>query len=218
MYGETNHQYWDYPEDVRDKDWEIVYVFLPDTIRKTCLEIRDIEALDAIVDKFYSSYANKSAEIKFSANSIRAIIMETLSYLSNIKIHRDLSFDKTDDGFAVVFDPENISLLVEWYKSNRLNIDLKSFSLYAAAEFYVKNSYVDYPYTHTNLTPETEYSIHDIFLSHQFLSSISCAEKQYIDDILNQDPDNPLITSYIRKLKLYEFTVLLRSDRNNFFK
>ena len=200
IVGKTNTYNWEVPRDIYDNKWEEVYDYLPDHIKTICLGISNIEVLDSIIYKIHNTYADQNRAFKLSSNSIRAIILEALSFISNIKTSRNTEYSQTCNGYFSIFEPQNINKIIEWYKFNRLNINLKLFSKYIAADCFITSSYHNHIWDyHTNLSHEED-SINEIFLLHIFISTIPNEERAYIARSLGKNNDNSLIISYIKNV------------------
>ncbi|MDE5607380.1 MAG: hypothetical protein K2I64_00400 [Muribaculaceae bacterium] len=216
---------WDYPEDIHHKDWYFIYDLIDDYQLKTCLDIRDIESLDRMVEGFKSAYETRGiyglpGEYRLPADDSIAILMKTLaeiSYIENV-------IGKFIPNFTIAFKGSGVNFLVDWYYRNRDNIDLDSLSLYVAAQIYLacKLSPFNFLETHlypalnhfnhplNDLDPETEKWIRDLD-SYTILDNRGIRQRERIDSILEAHPQNVLIKRLIQQAKVAQFTRMYKA-------
>lgn len=212
---------WDYPRDIKDPDWYIIYDLIPEDKLFLCLYIRELENLDEQIEKFKKACETKEVfglkgKYRLPADDPIAILIEALINISGTEnALGDSHFD-----FTTEFYGHGIKNLLGWYRRNRTNIDLDSLSLYLAAKIYLRG--IESPYNF--LDPYNSIVFYSRHFHHP-LNDLSEEEEEYlnrvdwdwildknsqkerdnIDSILARHPQNVLIARYMKKAKVAKF-------------
>lgn len=217
---------WDYPEDIQDENWYIIYDLLPDYQLKTCLDIRNIEALDNILNDFQNTCMSRGAyglpgEYRLPADDQIAVLLEALTDISGVQNVRGAF--RPD--FTVAFNGYGISRLVEWYNKFKTQINLDTFSLYVAAKMYLAAKQSPFNFLELNFMPascphynhplndldvETEQKIWRMDWDSIFEDKNEPMREE-IDRILAKHPQNPFIKRHIQRAKVEQFCRMYKS-------
>lgn len=219
VWGGRPDNRWYCPKDIHDEYWNIIDSMLPDTVRycgiiipikEKLTGIKDLNALDSLMDSFYTNYHNGTIfvnkirnKMSISQHLFPAYIMTSiakfLGYDIGIVNHGELSVDRVDK-------------LFEWYRYNKGKIDIKVLIRYTASVFV--QQYV----THFNYTCCELYEISKQFLEIEsfdpmknWISSMSNEDKILMDSVFELYPDSKAL-----KLKLLDDKLEYFSDLHNF--
>lgn len=210
---------WDYPDNIEDPQWNIIYEMIPEDKLFLCLYVRDSDNSLEQLKQFKKACDTKGfygapGRYTLPADDPTAILIESLAKMSGI--NDVVSYIR--DQYKIEIDGYTIHKLLSWYGSARKNLNLDTFSLYLVAEIYISevfspfnffNIAAHYNHPMNDLSPEDEKFLRGLsWLS--VLDEKNPKNREKVDSILAKHPQNVLIKRYIKLAKVAKFAQMYR--------
>lgn len=215
VLGFSHNNRWYCPEDIHDEYWNFIDSMLPDSVRfydqiipikEKLTAIKDLNALDSLMNTFYTNYHNGSIRVdKYNKN------MYISRYIFPAYIVKSLA-DCLGYEIGVIhhgtFSVDRIEKLFEWYKYNKGKIDIKDLIRLTSSEF-ICDFVTDFYYTCSELY-EIRNQIQGIECfdpMKNWITSMSNEDKILMDSLFELYPDKKSLKLKLLNDKLECFSV-----------